>query len=248
MDRRNIPVTAETLGLLQEIDVPTLSGTLTQAMGYRNNYMMGVKPLAVQLSQRMVGRARTLRFIPLCEDLVAAQYELSMTRPHRDALEEIEPGEVLVIDAGGCLEAAVIGDMFTRRVHARGGSGIVIDGVLRDLSAIRTVGLPVFAKGMHGSGISRALMSVGRDQPIGCGDIPVIPGDIIVGDIDGVVVIPPHIAEETAKRCYEHRAEEEWARIKLAEGASIHDVYPPSGAFREEFEAWLSSHRKGRMK
>ena len=193
----------------------------------------------------MVGRARTLRFIPLREDLLSAQYELSTSRPHRDALEEIEPGEVLVVDAGGCLEAAVVGDMFTRRVHARGGSGIVIDGVLRDLTAIRTVGLPVFAKGMHGAGIPRMLMSVGRDQPIRCGDIPVIPGDVIVGDTDGVIAIPPHIAEEVAKICREHRVEEEWARTKLAEGASLHDVYPPSVAFREEFEAWLSSRRKG---
>jgi len=245
MDSRNIPVTPETLALLQEIDVPTLSGTLIRHMGYHNNYMIGVKPLAVQPSQRMVGRARTLRFIPLREDLVSAQSESSMSRLHRYALEEIEPGEVLVIDAGGCLGAAVVGDMYTRRVHARGASGIVIDGVLRDLTAIRTVGLPVFAKGMHGAGISRMLMSVGRDQPIRCGDIPVIPGDIIVGDMDGVVVIPPHVAEEVAKICWEHRAEEEWGRIKLAEGASIHDVYPPSGTFREEFEAWLSSRRRG---
>ena len=164
MDGRNTPVTRETLELLQEISVPTLSGTLTRDMGYRNNYMMGVKPLTIQPSQRMVGRARTLRFISLREDLVSAQYELSTTSLHRDALEEIEPGEVLLIDAGGCLEAAVVGDMFTRRVHARGGSGIVIDGVLRDLSAIRTVELPVFAKGVHSSGIPRALMSVGRDH------------------------------------------------------------------------------------
>lgn len=244
MDSRGIAVSRRTLALLEKIGTPTLAGMLTHRMGYRNNYMEGILPLAVKPDQRIVGRARTLRFIPLREDLVKAQYESLSGSPHRSALEGVNPRDVLVIDAGGCTEAAVLGDMFTRRVKFRGARGIVIDGVVRDLSMIRQVGLPVFARGMHGAGIPRALMSVGLDEPVRCGDIPVVPGDIVVGDEDGVVVIPPQLAADLAKQAYEHEREEEWARMKLAEGASLHEVYPPTPEKRKEFEAWLSAHKR----
>src|SRR3990172_4321552 len=129
MDSRGIRVTRQMLALLEKIGTPTLAGMLTHQMGYRNNYMTGILPLAVKPGQHMVGRARTLRFIPLREDLVKAQYESLSGSPHRSALEGVNRGDVLVIDAGGCTEAAVLGDMFTRRVKVRGAKGIVIDGV-----------------------------------------------------------------------------------------------------------------------
>lgn len=240
-DQLDIDIKDDTLKSLGEIGVPTLCGGMTHEQGYRNNYMMDIKPLAIRKGQVMVGRARTLRFIVLREDLVKAQYEQSTSRPHRDALETIQPGEVLVIDTGGCLEAAVLGDMFTRRVKARGGLGIVIDGVIRDLSAIREVGHPVFARGTHGAGIPRALMSVGLDEPIQCGGVPVIPGDIVVGDEDGVVVIPPSIAEDVAEEGSRHTLQEEWARPKLEAGASLHEVYPPTGKWLDEFNDWVKT-------
>ena len=246
MDGRDIPVPQATLDLLKRVGTPTLSGQLTK-MGFRNHYMMGVQPLAVQPGQRMVGRARTLRFIPLREDLVETQAETrnetATAAPHRNALEDIGPDEVLVIDAGGNLEAAVVGDNFTRRVKQRGGTGIVIDGVLRDLSVIRTVGLPVFAKGMHGSGINRALISVDRDEPVRCGEIPVIAGDVIVGDEDGVVAIPPHVAPQVAEEAFDHEEDEIWIRMKLAEGFSLHEVYPPNKEKQEELDTWKAARR-----
>ena len=101
--------------------------------------MIGIPPQALGQGQVMVGRARSLRFLPKREDLVKIQYETVNDRPHRDAIESIETSEILVIDAGGSLEAGVVGDMFTRRVMERGGTGIVIDGSVRDLSAIQTV-------------------------------------------------------------------------------------------------------------
>ena len=129
MDSRQIGVTEHILNTLKAVGTSTLTGQLLEA-GYRNTYMVGVEPLALGLSHRMVGRARTLRFIPYREDLVEAQYGSLTSSPHREALEGIRPGEVLVIDAGGSREAAVLGDMFTRRVMERGGTGVVIDGVV----------------------------------------------------------------------------------------------------------------------
>ena len=242
MDRRDEPVSQNTLDLLGKVGTPTLSGQLTE-LGFRNNFMIGVQPLAVQPGQQMVGRARTLRFIPLREDLVEAQYDALTASPHRQALEDVGPDEVLVIDAGGSMEAAVVGDNFTRRLKQRGCTGIVIDGVLRDPSAIRAVGLPVFAKGMHGSGINRALMSVGRDEPVRCGNIPVIPGHVVVGDEDGVVVIPPNVATQVAEAAFDHQEDEVWIRMKLAEGYSLHEVYPPNEEKRQELDAWKAARR-----
>ena len=245
MDSRQIGVTEHILNTLKAVGTSTLTGQLLE-VGYRNTYMIGVEPLALGPSHRMVGRARTIRFIPHREDLVEAQYGSLASSPHCEALEGIRPGEVLVIDAGGSREAAVLGDMFTRRVMERGGTGVVIDCVVRDLSAIRRVGLPVFGAGVHGAGIPRALMSVGRDEPISCGDVPVIPGDVVVGDADGVVVVPPHLAAEVAEASFEHQEEEIWVRERLEAGESLHDVYPPSDERRKELEAWMRERRLSR--
>jgi regulator of RNase E activity RraA len=244
VDAGQVTVSEKTLDTLGKVGTPTLTGHLLD-MGFRNTYMIGVEPLAVRSGQRMVGRARTLRFVPYREDLVEAQYGSLTGSPHREALEAIGPGEVLVVDAGGSREAAVLGDMFTRRVMERGGTGVVIDGVVRDLSAVRQVGLPVFAVGVHGAGIPRALMSVGRDEPIRCGDVPVIPGDVVVGDEDGVVVVPPHLAGEVAEAAFEHQEEEVWIRERLEAGESLHDVYPPNAEKRKELEAWKKTRRRG---
>lgn len=240
MDHRDVDVPTETLDLLKVVGTPTLSSELLKA-GYRNHFMIGPEPLAVTPNQRMVGRARTLRFINMREDLLEAQYDSLTASPHRIALEDVGPGEVLVIDAGGSLEAAVVGDMFTRRIMQRSATGLVIDGVLRDLSAIRGVGLPVFARGMHGSGITRALMSVGMDEPVQCGGVPVIRGDVLVGDEDGVVVIPPQIAAELARDAYDHQEEEIWIRQKLKEGFSLHEVYPPNEQMSKVLAQWKAS-------
>lgn len=244
MDGRSVEVSAEVLDELRRVHTPTAAGVLL-GMGYRNTYMIGPLPLVVPSKDTVVGRAFTLRFIAQREDLQKAQYGSLTSSPHRTALETIGHGEVLVIDAGGCLGAAVAGDMFTRRIKGRGAAAMVIDGVVRDLSAIREVGLPVFARGQHGAGITRELMSVGVNEPVECGGIPVIPGDVVLADEDGVVVIPPSLAAEVAEKGTEHEDEEDWIRMKLATGSSLHEVYPPNESARKDLEAW---RRAGRPK
>jgi regulator of RNase E activity RraA len=225
------------LAALEQVCVPTATHHLVRR-GFRNTFAIGVTPHALQPGQVMVGRARTLRFLPLREDLVQAQYGTVTGRPHRMAIESIAPGQVLVVDAGGSLGAGVAGDMYTRRVQARGGTGIVIDGAVRDIGAIREVGLPVFCRGVHGAGISRALMSVDLDQPIQIGGVPVLPGDVLLGDINGVVVIPPQEVEQLVEYGLEHDAQERFTREKLAEGYSTHRVYPLDEEMRKAYEEW----------
>ena len=233
----DVDITDDQLEALKKVSVPTATATL-MVRGFQNTFPIGIDPKAVRSDQVMVGRARTLRFIPMREDLVKAQYDTVEGRPHRQAIESIEPGEILVIDTGGCMGAGVVGDMFTRRVQARGGTGIVIDGVVRDLVAIREVGLPVFCRGAHGAGINRMLMSVSVNEPVQIGGVPVLPGDILLGDPDGLVVIPPQELEHLVEHGVEHDLQEEFTRLKLADGYPLHRAYPPDEELRKEYEIW----------
>ncbi len=238
----DIDISDDLIEALKGVSVPTATASL-MTRGFHNTYPIGIQPAAVQPGQVMVGRARTLRFLPLREDLVKAQYDTVKGRPHRQAIESIGPGEILVIDAGGCMGAGVVGDMFTRRVQTRGGTGIVIDGVLRDLSAIRTVGLPVFCRGMHGAGINRLLMSVGTNEPIQIGGVPVLPGDVLLGDADGMVAIPPTEVEYLVEHGVEHDLQEKFTRLKLAEGYPLHRAYPPDEELKKEYEVWRKDQK-----
>ena len=235
-----MPLAPELIAGLKKIGVPTTT-TIMEKLGFRNAYMSGIPRVAVPSNgERMVGLARTLRFTPLREDLVEAQYAKVSESPHRSIMESIEPGEVLVVDCAGFLGAGIAGELFTRRICFRGGVGLVVDGAIRDLSAIQAIGLPVYAKGVHGAGIPRALMSVGKDEPICCGGLTVIPGDIILGDAEGVVAIPRGVVEKVVKLALEHDQMERFARAKLNNGASLHEVYPPTGDGQIEFEKWLA--------
>jgi regulator of RNase E activity RraA len=233
----DVDIPQHLLEALKQVSVPTVTHHLIN-LGYRNAFAIGVVPYALQPGQVMVGRAHTLRFLPLREDLVQAQYDTVQGRPHRMAIESIQAGEVLVVDAGGSLEAGVAGDMFTRRVQARGGTGLVIDGAVRDIGAIRQVGLPLFCRGVHGAGIPRALMSVGVDDPIQIGGVPVLPGDVLLGDENGVVFIPPQEVERVVEEGLEHDLREEFTREKLVEGYPLHRVYPPDEEMIKVYETW----------
>lgn len=233
------PVSDELLEELKLVSVSTASHTLVE-MGYRNQYMQGVMPLSFPEDQQSaVGRAVTLRFIPLREDLVKQQYGALTDSPHRTALESIKKNDVLVIDTGSHMDTGVIGDIFTRRLRYLGGQAIVVDGCIRDLQRVKQVNFPVLAKGVHGGAIPRSLMSVGFNEPIRCGGVAVIPGDIILVDRDGAVAIPPQCVEEIVKSARAHdELEERWIKMKLDEGASLHTHYPPNAEARIEFEQW----------
>lgn len=237
MKSPEVDISANLLEGLKRVGTPTATNYL-MGQGFHTTYLVGIPPQALTEGHAMVGRARTLRFLPLREDLVRLQYETVTGRPHRDAIESIQPGEVLVIDACASLEAGVVGDMFTRRVQELGGTGIVIDGCVRDLSTIRSLGLPLFCRGMHGAGISRALMSVDFQAPIAVAGVPVLPGDVLLGDADGVVVVPPTAVEGLVAYGIEHEVQERFTRKKLIEGLPLHRAYPPDAQLRPEYLAW----------
>lgn len=231
------PVDPEILERIRQIGPCTISDSLDK-IGYPNTYLRKIVPMALPEGfDGFVGIARTLRFVPRRKDLVEAQYAENTISPHRIAIEELSPGEVLMIDCGGSLESGVLGDIFTLRVRQRGGHAIVIDGAIRDLTGIKRMDFPVFSKGVHGAPIPTAQMSVAVNEPITCGGVCVVPGDIIVGNSDGVVAMPPQFAAEMAKKVYPKLDYERWIRKKLRAGKDLHRYYqhPPLPEVVEEY-------------
>ncbi len=207
-------------------------------MGIRNVFMQGLHPLApLGIGKRLVGRALTLRFLPFREDVDAALTpEQRHTAPYRRAVESIEPGDMLVIDAMGFLATGTFGDMLSARMKHLGSVATVVDGAVRDSPFIRQVGLPTFVRGVHAGGIERGLMSFDVNIPIQCGGVLVIPNDILLADDEGVVVIPPSYAERLADVGVAEEDEEQFIRAQIEAGVSIQEVYPPN-------EEWLAAYQ-----
>jgi regulator of RNase E activity RraA len=221
---------------LARVSTATLTFQL-QRRGIRNTFLGGLRP--VNESQRMVGYAHTLRYVPLREDL---QPQLAAGQnAQRRAIESLTADEVLVIEARGEPDAGTIGDIFVQRAQRLGAAGVVTDGALRDTPAIRAIGLPVYHRASHAATLGRVHMPLDHQVPIACAGVTVMPGDLVVGDGEGAVVVPAALAGEVAEAAVEQELEEEWALTRVAAGESTIGVFPLSADRRPEFDAWLAS-------
>ncbi|MGA2827440.1 MAG: ribonuclease activity regulator RraA [Streptosporangiaceae bacterium] len=219
---------------LHEVSTASLTSELLK-LGFRNTFMAGVRPLRADV--RLVGYAFTLRYIPAREDLdFQVEYD-NWTNPQRVAVETIGPDQVLVIDARGQTGAASLGHILCTRLMARGAAGLVTDGALRDSPAIAGLAFPSYAGGAHATTSSVLHHPADFGLPIGCGGVMVQPGDVMVGDGEGVVVIPAEVAEDVAARCYERDRLEAWLQRRVAGGASIRGTYPPDEETLAEYGA-----------
>lgn len=215
----------EVLEKLKGVSTATAWGFLQQK-GIRKPYMMGVRSLAIGDVYPMVGRARTLRYVPVREDLLPYLREAGMENPQRETIESVESGDVFVVDAMGNLDAGTMGDILASRIKARGAAGIVADGCVRDSPYIKRMGIPVYTRSMHPAANLSALLPYSHDDIVQCGGVTVVPGDVLLGDEEGVVVIPAQFAAELAEVGPEREAKEVFQRQKILEGLSIADVYP----------------------
>lgn len=212
--------------LLAGVGTATVAGRLLKH-GLRDQFVAGATPLA--RGTRVVGAVWTMRCIPSRED---ADGLLPGTRPAPglslfDVIESTPAGAVLVIDARGQTRTATGGDILVERLKARGARGLVTDGSLRDVAAVTATGLPCYAAGATAN-ISRAyLRVVDQDVPVGCGDVAVYPGDIAIGDDDGVVIVPRHLAADVATAAAEQERLEGFLAAKVRAGAPLKGVYPP---------------------
>lgn len=233
------PIARETLEQLRQISTPTLTTQLFK-LGFRNVFLHGVRPLWPE--SRMVGEAVTVRFVPAREDLATLAALGDPAYPQRRAIEQIQPGQVLVLDCRGVNTAAAAGDILITRVRARGAAGVVTDGGLRDFPAIQAMGFPVYARGPSAPAHVLRHLAVDSGVPVGCAEVLVTPGDIMVGDGEGVVCIPRAVAETVAAAGLEQERLEAFILEKVQAGAPLPGTYPPNEATLAEYEIW----RRGR--
>jgi regulator of RNase E activity RraA len=212
--------------------------------GFRNQMIQDVRPLDPS-KPTMVGEAFTLRYMPAREDLNPISVFQDRSHPQRKAVEECPPGAVFVIDSRKDARAASAGSILVTRLQLRGVAGIVTDGGFRDAAEIAKLAIPSFHTRPSAPTNLTRHQAIDINVPIGCGDAPVFPGDVIVGDADGCVVIPAHLAEEITDEAVEMTAYEDFVTEKVFEGRSILGLYPATDEQSKiDFTAWRRA--KGR--
>jgi regulator of RNase E activity RraA len=229
-------MTPESRERLKKVSTATLTTVLFKR-GFRNVFIQGIF-LLNRAAPRMVGEAFTLRYIPAREDIDQLGAFEGRGHPQREAIEACPPGHVMVMDARRDASAATGGDILMTRLMVRGVAGVVTDGGLRDSQTIEQLPWPAYC-GARSAPLNLVRHhAVEANVPIGCGGVAVYPGDVVVGDAEGVVVIPAKIADEVASEGEAQTLFEDWVEQKVKEGRSIFGLYPPSPETRAEFEAW----------
>jgi len=211
--------------------------------GLRNTFLLGVQGVA-ENQPVMVGQAFTVRFIPAREDLDSMALYARDDGLHRRAIETCPPGAVLVLATGGDNRSAVMGDMMALRLKVRGVAGVLTDGGYRDLPGIRASGLPCFQRSTSGPATPIWLHPVEWGTPVGCAGVAVYPGDVVVGDAEGVVIIPQHLVQEVAEEAAANADYEQFAAEQVAGGRSLLGLFPATAASRKEYQQWLNQERK----
>jgi regulator of RNase E activity RraA len=234
-------LSAQTRNKLKKISTATLSTALFKR-GLRNQMIQDVHPLNPH-ALPMVGQAFTLRYIPAREDLNPITVFQDHKHPQRAAVEECPAGAVFVIDSRKDPRAASAGGILVSRLMMRGAAGVVTDGGFRDSHDIAKLGMPAFHHRPSAPTNLTLHQALEFNVPVGCGDAPVWPGDVIVGDHDGVLVVPAYLADELADECAEMTAFEDFVGEEVMKGRSIHGLYPPTDEkTKTDFAAWRKAN------
>jgi len=233
-------VSKEICEQLKKSSTATLTSVL-RTHGLHNTFMHNVAPLGPGM--KMAGPAFTLRYIPAREDLDEVPLD-NLQDVQRVGIEQVAEGAVFVIDARGNTRAGTMGSILAARLQMRGAVGIVTDGAYRDTPTIVSSGMPAYAAAMNAH-TNKTIHHPSEIQvPVACGEVAVYPGDIIVGDQEGVVVVPAALAEQVAKAAEEMELKEEFILEKIHGGASIVGTYPPNEETVAEYAAWREKHKR----
>lgn len=234
----------QTRAQLMQVSTATLCTALFKR-GLRNQFIQAVLPLNPNLPN-MVGEAYTLRYIPAREDLNGIAVFQDRSHPQRKAVEECPPGAVLVIDSRKDARAASAGGILISRLMKRGAAGIVTDGGFRDSPEIAKLSMPAYHSRPSAPTNLTLHQAIAINEPIGCGDAPVFPGDVVVGDAEGVIVIPAGIADKIAAEATEMTVFEDFVQdMVLSEGRSILGLYPPTDPQTlVDFAAWRKAKNR----
>jgi regulator of RNase E activity RraA len=218
---------------LRGVSTATLTTVLLKK-NLRKTWMRGTRPLAPN-PPRLVGRAFTMRFVPAREDMATPE-SWSSPKSTRGAIEAMPSGCIAVIDAMGSAEAGVFGDILCARMAKRGVTALVTDGVVRDAAGVIGTGLPVWCNGAAAPPSVAALTFAGWEEPIGCGGVAVFPGDVIVADGDGAVVVPAALLKDVVDAADEQERMEAWIMGEVDKGQALPGLYPPNEETRARYQ------------
>ena len=231
----------ETRARLMQVSTATLCTALYKR-GLRQQFIQDVRPLNAK-GPNMVGEAFTLRYIPAREDLNPITIFQDRQHPQRVAVEQCPPGAVMVIDSRKDARAASAGSILVTRLMVRGCAGVVTDGGFRDSPEIAEMAMPAYHQRPSAPTNLTLHQALDINVPIGCGDAPVFPGDVMVGDREGVVVLPAHLADELAEEAVEMTAFEDFVAEEVRKGRSILGLYPATDpGTKDDFAAWRKTH------
>jgi 2-keto-4-pentenoate hydratase/2-oxohepta-3-ene-1,7-dioic acid hydratase in catechol pathway/regulator of RNase E activity RraA len=239
---RSSEPSVDILDHMREVSTATLAAVLRKR-GLNGLTLDGLR--STSPGTRMVGYARTVRYLPLREDLSAAQEKGAGEagggmNAQKRAIEDLRPGEVLVIEARGDPNAGTIGDILALRAQVRGAAGIVTDGAIRDSAALAGLQIPVYHAAVHPAVLGRRHVPWETGTTVACAGVTIQPGDILVGDADGVVVLPPGLAAEVLAEAQEQERREQFIAERVAAGEPIEGLFPLSEARRPDYNAWLA--------
>lgn len=223
------------IATLEGVTTATLT-TILLKKGLRNVWIRGAMPLRPGQA-RVVGPAFTFRFVPAREDL-ATPASWGSPISTRAAIEAMPEGAFAVIDAMGVADAGVFGDILCGRMVRRKAAGLVTDGVVRDLQGVLATGLSVWARGAAAPPSVAGLTFVGWEETVGCGGVCVIPGDTIVADQDGAVVIPAALLDEVVAEAPEQERMEGWIVSEVERGEKLPGLYPMNAETKARYDAW----------
>ncbi len=233
----NAAMTAEARELYSKATTASLTAQLVKR-GFRTRAISNIGSINPD-TPRVFGPAYTLRYIPMREDLATGAAMADPENPQRKAIEVMPAGHVLVADTHGLDVSGTLGDILVARLRVRGIAGVVSDGPMRDIAELENIDLPVFARGNAAPPSYASMLAADAQVPIGCGGVAVFPGDIVIGDEDGVVFLPAAIAEEVARDAVEQDRLEAYVRQRIEDGDSIIGVYPPDEKTQADYKAWL---------
>ena len=233
----------ETHDKLKTVSTPTVATALYKR-GLRTQAIQNVHPLS-PMTETMVGEAFTLRYIPAREDLNPLTVFRDRAHPQRKAIEDCPPGQVMVMDSRKDARAASAGAILVTRLMKRGVAGVVTDGGFRDSAEIARLGFPAYHQRPSAPTNLTLHQAIDINVPIACGDAPVFPGDVILGDGDGCIVIPAHLADEIADEAFEMTAYEDFVTEQVTGGMGIYGLYPATNdQSLVAFAAWRKLNKR----
>jgi len=226
---------------LKTVSTATVATALFKR-GFRIQMIQDVHPLGPD-QPTLVGEAFTLRYMPAREDLNKIDVFRDRSHPQRKAIEDCPPGAVLVMDSRKDARAASAGAILVTRLMQRGCAGVITDGGFRDSAEIAQLGFPAYHQRPSAPTNLTLHQAIEINVPIGCGDAPVFPGDIILGDSDGVIVIPAHLADEIANEAVEMTAFEDFVTEEVRKGRGIFGLYPATDEQTlKDFAVWRTAN------